>query len=125
MEDNIRHLLSLQVHTLHKQKIHIYDPTIMNYLNLIRQYPNILDGEHYLELLQIYTSDKIKYSKYGEAIKVYLEMKDRKLIKSHILKGNRITMKGRWYMIIHNPSLTLWSIIIGIVIAVATILLTT
>lgn len=122
MEDDIQYLLSLQTQSVHKRKVYIYDPTILNYLILIRKDSNTFNGEHLTELIQIHASDSVRHHKYGEMIKVVLEMQDKKLIKSHIFKGNRLTLKGRWYMIVHNPTWTLWGIILAVIAIVISVL---
>lgn len=124
MEDRIRYLLSLQSHSFHKQKIHSYDPTIMNYLRLIRKEPNTFDIDHFTEILEIYSSDKGKYARFGEMIKVVNQLKYQKLIKHSLKKGNKVTFKGRWYMLTHNPSWAFWGIVLTIVSIVISVLLT-
>ncbi len=115
MEDRIRYLLSLESLSVHKQIVHSYDPTIMNYLRLIRKEPNTFDIDHFTEILEIYSSDKEKFARYGEMIKVVNQLKDRKLIKHSIKKGNEVTLKGRWHMVVQNSSWTFWGIIIAII----------
>lgn len=115
----VSELIKDQTQIDYKARLIFFQPTIKDVLYLIKRDKRTFNGEHYVELLKIFNSDRDKHKNIGEFIRVLLEAETRGYIKRSVFESS-ITGKGKWYSIVHHPTLPLWGIIVAILLAIPT-----
>jgi len=108
---------SSQLSTLNK--IQVFEPTYRNVLYIISQDKEAFAGKGMIELLKSVQSNTTN-PKMAAMLGIYMEVLQKGLVSQDGLK-NRITLKGRWYLISTHYSIGLWGIVLAFFVGVAAI----